>query len=448
MAVVGDTVYAVGGAADTSTTGLATIEQATITQGQLGTFTTVTSTNLNVGRQGPSVVVLGNKLFVVGGRHLGNALSSTESAPLTGGVLGPLTLDRVSSLNLGRGSMATVISGNSIHAIGGAATASLTTVERASINASGAIGAPVLEGPAFPVGRGSTQPVVVGNTIYFMGGSTPSNTVVQTTVLPDGTLTPFVTSGSTLLTGRAAARSAVFGDSIFTVAGVGALNATLTTIERAQVLPDAGLGPFVAAGSINARRGWPSMVALGNTLNLFGGYDYNGGGYLQTWERGTVSSNGTVNFPPTDAGLPTLQARRWYAVTVVGRNGVYLIGGHYPGYLTTIERANYDASGNITSTQAAGISLSVTRGDAQAAVIGDSVYVLGGYSSAPTDPSNTIERGFFVSADGGVGVLTNFTQLSSPQMAVTAASAGNASIVIDNRLYYFYGTSTYSYPLQ
>src|SRR5262249_5990363 len=126
-------VYVIGGA-NANTSALTSVERAPINaDGTLGTFTTLTS-QLVKGRLSHAAGVLGDSIYVIGGRDGSlNALDSVERAVINGdGTLAPFVTLSV-KLKTARYGLSADVIGSSIYVVGGQTDVSgvLHTVERA-----------------------------------------------------------------------------------------------------------------------------------------------------------------------------------------------------------------------------------------------------------------------------------------------------------------------------
>jgi len=122
----------------------------------------------------------------------------------------------------------------------------IATVERAALNASGALG-PFTAAPIQLLQpRRDAGGVVIGDTLYLFGGRTSGGAALATVealaIAPDGTLGPPVAAGA-LLDARVGFSSVVVGDAVFAATGQGVAGDFLTTIERAPILADGSLAP-------------------------------------------------------------------------------------------------------------------------------------------------------------------------------------------------------------
>jgi len=118
---------------------------------------------------------------------------------------------------------------------------------------------------------------IVGNSLYVIGGYTPSGIVQKTieraTINPDGSIGTFATvSGIALVDGRYSHTIVILGSELYVIGGHD-LTSLVSTIERATINPDGSLGTFatVAAASLATPRQWHTTATIGNFLYVLEG---------------------------------------------------------------------------------------------------------------------------------------------------------------------------------
>jgi N-acetylneuraminic acid mutarotase len=132
LAIVGDWVYVIGGA-DAEGRTLDTIERARIRgDGALDRFAPVPGLVLTTARHGHSNAVVGGWLYVSGGEN-GEPLGIVERAAIgAGGELGPFSAAPI-TLSVARRAHGTVVLGNFLYVLGGRSDHPLSTIERAEL---------------------------------------------------------------------------------------------------------------------------------------------------------------------------------------------------------------------------------------------------------------------------------------------------------------------------
>jgi hypothetical protein len=428
LVLAGDYLYVIGGAA--GSTALDSVERAPIdAAGVVGAFAPVAGVTLATARAGQTTVVLGHALYVVGGNGAGGPLNKIERAALDPEGLAAPFVAQDRTLNLARHDHASVVVGNYLYLIGGETGGIVGDLERVSLNVSGQITGPSSVAAALIVPRAELTATVIGPYLYVIGGSTTSaNTIERATIRADGTLDPFVTVPDVaLVTPRRSHIAAVIGAYLYVVGGTGAAG-PLSTIERAAIRPDGSLGPFANSNALSGVRTTHSAVVLGNYLYLLGGADSSGP--LASLERIAINPDGTLGASTTfPAALPSPHGGRQ---NVVVRSSLYVLAGESD----RVERATINADGTLgTFTSLSNALLRSTEHyEATVALVGQVLYVLGGL----------IESGLGASEFTGVslsGTLSTFGEL-----AIVTPRSGHASVLLGNQLYLLGGTGMLGSP--
>jgi N-acetylneuraminic acid mutarotase len=427
--VIGRYLYALGGIGTSGP--LSNVEQASINaDGSLGPFATVPGINLVTGRQAHTTTVLGNYLYVIGG--FGNSsLDSVERATIApDGSLGPFsTVSDVALTTARRGHTSAVI-GNHLYILGGFGSNVLNTVEQAIINVDGSLGpfATVPDVTLVTARYGHTT-AVIGNYVYVLGG-TGSNgslqTVERANINGDGSLRPFaLVSGATLMSARSGHTTAVAGNYIYVLGGIGG-NTSLNSVERAPLDAEGSLGSFTTVPDVTlttARHGHTTAV-IGNYVYVLGGIDSDS---LYSVERAALNANGSLG-PLAIAPDFTLTTGRSSNTIAVVANYLYLLGGTGLGLgPEDIERTTLNPDGSLGPfTIVAGRTLT-GRSSHTAAVVGNYLYVLGGHSFS----GNSVERAT-INPDGSLGPFAPVSGLTlvTARESHTSAVAGNYVYVV------------------
>jgi len=421
-----DAVFVTGGFDERA---LNTVERAAVnTDGTVGPFATIAGLTLNTARFHHASAVIGNAVYVFGGATaMGVATDSVERAVIqSDGTLG--TFAPAGRLAAARFGASALVLGNDVYLVGGAASAGayLDTVERAPINPDGSLGAFTVVPGAVGTARAGHTSVVVGNSVLLFGGegaSGPLGSIERAAVGTGGTLGRFaVVPGATLATPRANHVSAVVGNYVFSVGGEG--RELLASVERASINGSGALGPFatVPGVSLVASRANAGMAVIGSGLYLLGGS--RAGGFLRTIERATVNPDGTLG---PFAQLPAMLtvARGGPLAAVIG-NYVYVVGG-YDGarYLSSVERAPINPDGSLGAFAVVSSALAVPSATMAGAVVGDFFYLFGG--DGPTTVTNhidTVQRAP-IATDGTLGAFMTAGTLTQIRSYATAAVFGN-----------------------
>ncbi|MBO9540320.1 IPT/TIG domain-containing protein [bacterium] len=230
-----------------------------------------------------------------------------------------------------------------------------------------------------------------------------------------------------LVTGRRHHASVVLGDYLYAIGGENA-GGTLNTLERAQINADGTLRPFVAAGTLGTARWGHTTAIIGSHLYVIGGYN---GGYLNTVERATINPDGTLGgFSPV-ASVTLTKGRREHASAVVG-NFLYILGGYDGNHLNHVERAEINPDGTLKPfAQVNGFAYA--RSGHTSAVVGNYLYVMGGYNGSYL---SNVER---ATIDPDSGALGDFATV--PGVSLSSARRHGAIAVIGGYIYVVGGMS-------
>lgn len=424
-AVIGDALFMIGGSGSTGP--LNTLEFALIrSDGSLGPFAPVSGVALTSSRTGHTSVVLGKQLYVIGGRNTSGALASVEQASINlDNTLGSFTLS--SSLASARSDHASAIIGNSFYVVGGNGGGDLKSLERASIDSSGGVGAFAVDSAATMVaGRQGHTSTVIGNYLYVVGGvgdgSTYLTSIERATIHPDGSVGPFAAiPGVALNIGRFGHTSAILGNYLYVIGGVGG-GYFLKSIERAAINPDGSLGPFGTVLGVNLvtpRLGHTSAV-LGSYLYIFAGETDVGSIFQNSVERATIYADGSL--APFSTVSVTLVTPRYNHSSAVIGSSLYVIGGSGGGgAFGSVERAVINNDGSLGPFQTVS-GLVKAHSSHTSFVIGKFLYVVGGYDN----------QGIFERSEIGAGSLGAFSVAagSLSRFASTSAVLGNTIYIL------------------
>ena len=218
-----------------------------------------------------------------------------------------------------------------------------------------------------------------------------------------------IVPGATLKAPRYYHTSAVIGNYLYVVGGVtGALQ---SSVERAAILADGSLGPFMAVSGVTlvtARQNHTSAI-VGNYLYVLGGSN---GSVLNSVERAPISPDGSLGTFATVQVTPTVSltlafTRTAHTSAVVGGD-LYVLGGtNSPvGTSINVERAkiNPDSSLSAFGSVSPGISLMMGRCYHASIVVGSSLYAIGGYCGNGTEGAMIDKNGLLDSFANGPSV--------------------------------------------
>jgi N-acetylneuraminic acid mutarotase len=409
--VVGGRLYLFGGA---DASALTTFESAPVDgDGNIGAF--IAAGSLRSGRDGARAIHLGadderfQTVFLIGGSTTNSRLEVvTINAASGAGV----SADADSSLQVARSSaMAEVIS-NHLYVLGGTGAAGTAgTVERATINDSGSLGmspttlATVAVPGALP---GAGRAFTIGRRLYFYqeGGGFASAQIAE-----DGSLGPFSVEG---FSSNGTAAIAVAGGRVWVLGG-GCVD---TSFARFAYDTSGRVSPTAMLGSMAFPLRQGAAAAIGTDVFLFGGQS-SGCSTTSMFQRSPIGA------PAWSAAGASMLASSASKVLLVD-DDVYLVGGvGASGADRRIEQARW-SSGSIGSWSTRANALDVGRQGHGLVVIGDYVYLFGGYEPEANSASRA--------ALPLTGSFTSFRR----DVFETSRGYG-AYVVIDNALYVMAG---------
>lgn len=298
--------------------------------GSNGTLSTrVAGTPLAQGVGGQGVVRVGNYVYQITGGIPGGWTNVVQRASLdANGILGNFEIVDGVTVNTARDMASFAVIGNYLYVIGGRVNtgSAVNTIERATINSDGTIGTFSTLADTTSTARHGAALYVSGTYVYLIGGGTNSGataTIERAAINSDGTLGAFSSvSGATLNATRAWPATAVIGGYLYLVGGINSVN--LASLERAPINTDGTLGSFeTVSAAMTVARNAPSAVVLGTYLYVLGGY----GPTLQnTIERASINADGSLGSFAAVGGL-TLSSTRYGHRGLLAGNHYYVFGG-------------------------------------------------------------------------------------------------------------------------
>jgi hypothetical protein len=263
------------------------------------------------------------------------------------------------------------------------------SIERAPIMADGSLGAFESAG-ALTTRRGTYAELQLGAYVYLIGGSDGSallSSVERAMVGSDGTLGPFRDAGTALAQPRRGHELFMSGGFVYVLGGDSSAGGTIartTTIERAPILPDSTLGPFVPLPDValDVPRSRPAVAAANGAVFIVGGSDANNNPIAST-AVATLAADGSLSaIAPAGANL---QASRESMMSLVIGGTIVVIGGRSDSsvtpYLATIEEAR-PAGAALGAFVKSTVSLTVPRASCALARGGVWAYAVGGYNGS------------------------------------------------------------------
>lgn len=411
--VIGPYVYAIGGATASGATD--TVEGATRNENdQLGAFGTLPDVKLTVPREGLAAAVIGNYVYVVGGKNDGGDLASIERAPIDGnGLIGAFEPIAGVELKTARSGHTLAVVGTSLYVIGGSAIGTpLDSIERLELFPDGYIGEPTVVAN-LATARFNHSSVVVGDTLYVIGGTVMTGTTNSIERIAFADMMPV--EAGTLHSRRTGAMLVTAGNHVYVLGGSEVQGTPLSTFERASLIghttPVGSAGVMLdnftkLPATLTTQRMYPSTLVLGNTLYVIGGA--NNTGPLASIEKATIAQDGTIgSFGPASVNL---NVARMAHASFVYNNDVYVVGGRtsangWSGFTDSVERAHIGVDGALGPFEVLGFSLDTQRGYFHAAVIARQLFVFSGASVGDVTAPTYVDSVKSVPLDAGAGSI-------------------------------------------
>jgi N-acetylneuraminic acid mutarotase len=278
--------------------------------------------------------------------------------------------------------------------------------------------------PSLNAARGGHTVSQLGNWVYVVGGRAEAalGSIERAMVNGDGTLGAFISDAKnpTLLEPRFGHAAVVVGNSLYVIGG-----ADDGKIERASVEANGLLGPFTDAGvSLATPRRHASAIVIGHYVYIIGGADAHGAP-LKSIERALIQDDGTLA-PFVDAGVTLKTPSSAHTAAVIG-NYVYVFGGYSDTtpYLDRVERAEISGNAALEPFDDASLPrLTMARGAHQTLVLGNKVLIVGGDAGTPL---TSIEA---ATIDNG-----SLGPFASEMATLTIGRSDAASLLVANFVY-------------
>jgi starvation-inducible outer membrane lipoprotein len=254
----------------------------------------------------------------------------------------------------------------------------LNTTEYAKIQKDGSLG-PWQAGPSLNEARGFIDAVIHDGSIYVVGGGNGPNghnllrTAERAHILPDGTLGPWVKEKNEMVVTRRCSKIIATKTSIFSFGGYG--GTLLDSVERADFMPDGSLGEWqlekktmLMPRYVNGVKKW------GSSAYVIGGHDADKGVGITDVEWSPLGAEDKRDWKATSP----LQVGRYGLSTVAHGNYMYALGG-LTGleFLDSVEKSKVNADGTLSAWQMS-TPLNVARGMFSVVEYKDHIYVIGG----------------------------------------------------------------------
>jgi N-acetylneuraminic acid mutarotase len=275
-------------------------------------------------------------------------------------------------------------------------------------------------GTSLPGALYYSQAVVTKNRVYLLGGYNGAavSTVYTAPINTDGTLGTW-TTGTSLPGALCYSQAVVTKNRVYLLGGHGN-SIIVSTVYTAPINTDGTLGTWTTGTSLPGALAYPQAVVTKNRVYLLGGFD--GSSIVSTVYTAPINTDGTLGTWTTGGSLP---GNLGYSQAVVIGNRVYLLGGYNgSSIVSTVYTAPINTDGTL-GTWTTGTSLPDALSYPQAVVTKNRVYLLGGQGSSSivstvyTAPINT---------DGTLGTWTTGTSLPG-------ALCFSQAVVTKNRVY-------------
>ena len=385
---------------------------------------------------GGAAVTIGNRIYLIGG-YSGNAVTGDVEVATTGLDGGVGRPKFVEALIAARAGHTVTRVGRYIYVIGGTGTGTMDSVERASIDSDGRLSAFENVNVKLNAGRTGHAAVVLGNFLYVLGGSNGGSdlgSLERARIIDEqGSLDAFETvAGIAMGTARSYFTVAYTGENLFVIGGMAGGTPT-NSVERMHVSGSGYVDNFVQASHLVEARSNHVSVVLGDNVYVIGGR--NAARTVTSVEVAPIVDQEALTFSAMLDNVRLNEPKQDAALAVVG-NYVYLFGGRQMGTgndsdSSYPERASIIEGGTLASFKENPTTLVVQRGDHASVVLGNKLYVIGGYSGTQ------IEQSVEVSTINPDGTLAGFGM--APGVSLTTARFGHSVLVDDNRLYVFGG---------
>jgi N-acetylneuraminic acid mutarotase len=209
---------------------------------------------------------------------------------------------------------------------------------------------------------------------------------------PSGAVVPWQPSPTEidLPSGRTDGSAIQIGTKLLYIGGSDGNTAT-ADVYVADIVGGSTFDRWAAGPTLPAPRADAAAIYSTGAIYLIGGVDATGAPQQTVWSLSQDPDTGEFGEWTPVESLTLLEPRAGASV-VAASDGLLLIGGEGPnGPTTTVWKSSFDTAGALT-TWVANADLLEPRVDANAALVGDYVWVYGG-SDSGGNPTATIQRG-------------------------------------------------------
>lgn len=286
---------------------------------------------------------------------------------------------QASQISIPRAGTALLADNDTLYIIGGVDGRDfLNTTEFAKIQKDGSLG-PWQAGPNLNEARGFIDAVIHDGSIYVVGGGNGPNghnllrTAERAHILPDGSLGPWVTEKNQMVVPRRCSKIITTKTSIYSFGGYGGV--LLDSVERADYLPDGSLGEWkLEDKTMLLPRYVNGVKKFGSSAYVIGGHDQTKGVGITDVEWSPLGAEDKRNWKMTSP----LQTGRYGLSTVAHGDYMYALGG-LTGleFLDSVEKSKVNADGQLSPWQMT-TPLNVARGMFSVVEYKNWIYVIGG----------------------------------------------------------------------
>ena len=290
-----------------------------------------------------------------------------------------------SALNEGRAGAAYLEANGYIYIIGGLdGKKFMNTTEYAKIQPDGSLG-PWKYGPPLNTDRAWMEGVAHNGYIYVVGGANATDlgatyaagllaSVERARILPDGSLSPWVTEKNSMRMPRRCNKVAIWNNYLYAFGGYAAV--MLDSVERTKIQEDGSLGEWIMEPEkLQVARYVNGVKAKKGALYIFAGHAQMNGVGLTSVEWAKVGEAGELD--PWKYTSPLQTGRHGLAVASHGKD-FYALGG-YTGteLISSVEKTSLKENGELTPWKFT-TDLATERINYSAIVYKDWIYVISG----------------------------------------------------------------------
>ena len=423
-------LYSIGGSTSTNGVGnpSAVVEGARINaDATVAAAQNLAASQLNAARYGHCAIVVADKLVVVGGAIGTASLRSLEWATIKAdGTLSAFTLVP-DVLAKGRAFATCHVVGDQLYVVGGIDnTLDLVSIEQAPIATDGMIGTFTMATATLATPRHGHAGFVTGSKLLIVGGNTGGGATANAEIAPidgEGVIGAFTASPNPLPSAASDLTSVQWGNKLYALPYISTVDA------------DGVPGAFTDASAGGMQNGYrhtdgTRVVVARDRLYMVSSSNSDQATYdlIVSAPLDTAATLGAFSVSAASA-LP--EARSTAGVIVHGNN-LYLIGGQGPGgAAATIYRAPIALDDTVGTFVLETTQLPAGRSEFGVAVANDHIYLLGG-AIAGANTNTIIDAP--INADGTIGAFVGTTTALGAPTTLLSARRAFTTYVIGNNL--------------